>query len=492
MITLSDLTFAYPPLHVSAGQAPVFSDLSLSLSEGEAFAVMGGSGAGKTSLAHLVAGLAPRFTGGTLEGSVIVHGHDVVASPPPVGQVGLLFQDAATQLFNTTVEEEIAWGLEAMGLPPAQIEARIDRALERFGLLGLRRRHPWALSGGQQKRLALAAVWAMRPQVFVLDEPLGGLDPEGREAVLRAMRSLTPTGATLLLMTLRPEAARCASRVSLLGMRNLTDLGPTTTVLSQTDRLVEAGILLPPSRWPDLSPQGSLDSDRTPPAIAVDHLSFGYPEGSEVLHDLTLSVPPGQFLALVGPNGGGKSTLVRHFNGILRPVRGSVRIMGTDTAACTTGELARKVGFLFQRPEQQIFATTVREEVVYGSRKLGLIRDDEALDRILERFGLIASAGAPPALLSYGAKRAVTLASLAMLETPIVVLDEPSVGLDGFGMFQLLTWLAELRMRGTTLLVITHELELARRADRVLALDAGRVIADGKPDEALTSLGWTG
>jgi energy-coupling factor transport system ATP-binding protein len=164
--------------------------------------------------------------------------------------------------------------------------------------------------------------------------------------------------------------------------------------------------------------------------------------------------------------------------------------MGADTAECTTGDLARKVGFLFQRPEQQIFAPTVREEIGYGPRKLGLSRDDQAVEGTLDRFGLTASAETPPALLSYGAKRAVTLASLAILETPIVVLDEPSVGLDGSGMAQLLSWLAELRERGTTLLVVTHELDLARCADRVIAIDAGRIVADGAPDEALANLGW--
>ena len=490
MINVRALSFAYPPLRPALDARPVFSDLSLSLNEGDALALMGASGSGKTTLANIIAGLAPRFTGGVLEGTVNVQEHDVTASPLPVGSVGLLFQDAATQLFNTTVEEEIAWGLEAMALPSSEIESRIDRALERFGLLGLRRRHPWALSGGQQKRLALAAVWAMRPRVFVLDEPLGGLDPDGRREVLQAMRRLQPAGAALLLMTLQPQAARSASRVGLLGEGRLFASESTATVLSQTERLVEAGILLPPSRWPDLSPRGATGSDRDPPAIAAERLTFRYPEGPEVLHDLTLRVPVGQFVALIGPNGGGKSTLVRHLNGLLHPTRGTVKIMGADTAEHTTGDLARKVGFLFQRPEQQIFAPTVREEIGYGPRKLGLARDDEAVERMLDRFGLTASAETPPALLSYGAKRAVTLASLAILETPIVVLDEPSVGLDGSGMAQLLSWLAEMRERGTTLLVVTHKLDLARCADRVIAIDAGHVVADGEPDEALANLGW--
>ena len=490
MIRVRDLTFAYPALQPSVKSVPVFEDLSLTLDAGDALAVMGASGSGKTTLAHVIAGLAPRFTGGTQEGTVRVRGHDAIASPLPVGEVGLLFQDAATQLFSTTVEEEIAWGLEAMGIESSLIERRIRRALDRFGLSGLRRRHPWALSGGQQKRLALAAIWAMQPRTFVLDEPLGGLDPVGRDEVLKAMRSLQPTGVTFLLMTLRPEAARTVSHVSVLGEGRVTASDTAETILSQEDSLVEVGILLPPSRWPDLSPRDVSRSGEGAPALIVDHLSFHYPGGPEVLHNLSLSVPSGQFLALVGPNGGGKSTLIRHFNGLLRPTHGTLKVMGRDTADRATGDLARDVGFLFQRPETQLFSSTVRQEIAYGPRNLGLARGDEAIDRIMQRFDLIAVADTPPALLSYGDKRAVTLASLAILETPIVVLDEPSVGLDGEGLSQLLSWLAELRERGRTVILVTHELELARRADRVIALDAGHIIADGEPDSALAHLGW--
>ena len=198
MITVNNLTFTYPSLRPSEPPAPVLSDLSLTLDEGQAIAVMGASGAGKSTLAHLIAGLIPRYTGGTLEGELVVDGHDVNKTPLPVGTAGLLFQDAATQLFNTTAEEEIAWGLEAMGMPSPRIEARINQALDHFGLHGLRRRQPWALSGGEQKRLALAAVWAMQPQIFVLDEPLGGLDPNGRSEVLRAMRALRQAGSAVL------------------------------------------------------------------------------------------------------------------------------------------------------------------------------------------------------------------------------------------------------------------------------------------------------
>ena len=181
MIRAEKLSFAYAPRHPGGQPTEVLSDCSLGLAPGETLAVMGPTGAGKSTLTYVLAGLAPRHTGGTLSGILSVAGHDLTQGPPAIGSVGLLFQDAATQLFSTSVEDEVAWGLEAIGLSPTEIGHRVETSLQRFGLARDCRRPPWALSGGQQKRLALAALSAMRPQVLILDEPLGGLDPEGRD-----------------------------------------------------------------------------------------------------------------------------------------------------------------------------------------------------------------------------------------------------------------------------------------------------------------------
>ncbi len=194
-------------------------------------------------------------------------------------------------------------------------------------------------------------------------------------------------------------------------------------------------------------------------------------------------------VALIGPNGAGKSTLLRHLNGLLRPAAGSVRLFGQETAGRSVGELAREVGFLFQRPERQLFAATVREEVAYGPRQLGLAEVDRRVETALVRFGLEGLADAPPAILGYGRRRAITLAALAALETPILVLDEPTVGLDGRGWQQLLAWLTERRAAGTTILLATHEMALAATADRVVRLEAGRIAAQGEPAAMLAGEG---
>ena len=482
MLNFEHLTFAYPPWRVDEAAPAVLQDVSLHLDSGHALTVMGASSTGKSTLCYLAAGLAPRYTGGTVTGRVLLAGQDVIAAPPPAGRVGMLFQDAATQLFNTTVENEVAWGLEAMALPPAVISARVAESLARFGLADLRPRPPWELSGGQQKRLALAALWAMRPRLMVLDEPLGGLDPLGREEVIGALRSLRESGAALLLTTLRPQTARLAERASLLTVRHLSPPEPTAHLLAHDSRLQAAGIVYPPAAWPEFGPGQQRDD---PPALELRGVTYRYPTGHVAIHEVSLTVPRGQFVALVGHNGAGKSTLVRHFNGLLRPERGTVRLLGQETASRAVGELARQVSFLFQRPEQQIFGKTVYEEVAYGPRQLRLPDVETRVTRALARFGLEEVASEPPAMLSYGRQRTVTLAALAALETPILVLDEPLVGLDGRGWAQLLAWLVERRAAGTTLVVVTHEMPLASRADRVVLMRGGRIAADGSPDEVL-------
>jgi energy-coupling factor transporter ATP-binding protein EcfA2 len=202
-ILIQGLRFAYPPLG-PGGPAPwVIDGLDLRVSAGEWLAVMGASDAGKTTLCLLLAGLAPHLTGGTLEGQIVVAGRDTQAHPPPAlaGSVGLVFQEPDAQLFNADAEAEIAWGLENLGLPPAEIQGRVDGALRQFHLEHARHRRPDQLSGGEKKRLALASVLAMQPSVIILDEPMGGLDPAGREEVLAALATLRQDRSTTIVMS---------------------------------------------------------------------------------------------------------------------------------------------------------------------------------------------------------------------------------------------------------------------------------------------------
>ncbi len=491
---------------------------------------MGASDAGKTTLCLLASGLAPSLTGGTQEGHVCVAGRDTGEYPPPAlaTDVGLVFQNPTAQLFNPTVEAEVAWGLENLALPLPEMRARLGQALSRFGIESLRHRSPLTLSGGEKKRLALASVLAMQPSVLVLDEPMGGLDPAGREQVLAALSGLLHDKPVTILMTESdPEAvAAFASRLAILsGGRLIIDDTPRSA-LSQGERLAAAGVAVPQMAqlaaalnqrtssafdfltvdeaqralvlWlerepaPGRSPsQSEGESPLSQPAgarhaaVELQGLWHWYEEERRpVLRDIDLLIGAGELVALVGANGSGKTTLVKHMNGLLRPRRGCVRILGKDSAGRTIGEMARSVGFLFQNPEQQIFSATVQDEIAFGPRNLKL-SPTEAARRVgdaIERFDLAGVAHQPPAILSYGLRRRLTLASLAAMDPPILVLDEPSVGLDAAGRDDLVHWLREKQEAGRTIVLVTHDMALvAECAGRMVVLRDGEIVADGTP-----------
>jgi energy-coupling factor transport system ATP-binding protein len=227
-------------------------------------------------------------------------------------------------------------------------------------------------------------------------------------------------------------------------------------------------------------------------ALEVVNLWFWYREDTPVLRGVDLRVRRGEFVALVGANGSGKTTLVKHFNGLLRPQRGQVQVVGQDTAPRSVGQLARHVGYLFQHPEQQIFSSTVRQELAFGPHNLGLpsAQVEGRVEGALSRFDLLAVADQPPAILSYGLRRRVTLAALAAMDPPILVLDEPAVGLDDRGRREAFGWLTELRDRGRTILLVTHDMTLvAEYAHRMVVLGRGQIMADGPPAELFRQTG---
>jgi energy-coupling factor transporter ATP-binding protein EcfA2 len=218
-------------------------------------------------------------------------------------------------------------------------------------------------------------------------------------------------------------------------------------------------------------------------AIALERISYTYPDGPQALRNVSLTIPAGQFVALVGANGSGKSTLLRHLIGLLRPDSGKVIVEGIDAASLKVGELARHVGFAFQQPEQQLFSPSVREEVAFGPRNLGLrgAELDERVRAVLDQFGLIDLAEHPPAVLSFSLRRLVALASVAALHTPILALDEPLVGLDGLWRRRVIAWLMAHHEAGGTVIMVTHHMRLAAKVDRIIMMRDGQVVLNGPP-----------
>ncbi len=521
---------------------PALRGIDLEIGRGEFVAVMGATGAGKTTLCLALTGLVPHATGGIIRGDVRVEGRNTkqcsVADLATL--VGLVFQDSESQLFNMSVEQEAAFGPESLGLPAGEIEQRIDWALEAVGLSELRQRSPAALSGGQQRRLAIASVLAMRPALLVLDEPVAGLDPLGRQAVLSVIADLRRQGTTVLMATQDPDTvAALADRVVVLDEGRLAVVGTPRVVFSQVDLMHALGLEVPQVTeagwklgWDPLpltleeaekrgtrgnlgelggtqensgelrgtqGNSGALDNKlhvplnspkfpRVPlssgsPSVRVDDLWYQY-DGVQALAGATCSFEGGGFVALVGANGSGKTTLAKHLNGLLLPQRGRVVVLGDDTRSLPAGVLARRVGYVFQNPDHQIFAPSVRDEVAFGPRNLGLPADEvEArVEAALATFDLTDVAAVPPATLGYGTRRLVALASVHAMDPEVLILDEATVGLDRRLAGRLMAWAEERQRQGVTVIMITHDMRLvAERAQRCLVMRAGQVLANGTP-----------
>lgn len=456
------------------GARPAFRDVTFDLAAGECLLVVGPSGSGKSTLGLAIAGVVPRDIPGEMTGTLAVD-----------GAVGVVFQDPAAQLVMERVEDEVAFGLENLGWPREAMVARIPEVLADAGLAGLERRRSQRLSGGQQQRLALAGALGPRPGILVLDEPTANLDPGGTAAFFERIGGLIAArAATVVLVEHRVEQAWPLADLVLAldGTGAPIDVGVPADVLERSaERMTAAGIWLPTEavKRPRRARGVPHRPKATPPSAATiltaDGLRFGYERDVPVVRDASVSIAPGECVALVGPNGGGKSTLARLLVGLLRPDHGTVALDGRDPSRVAPAELSRLAGFVFQDPESGFLANTVAEEV-----GLGLSAEDAervptlmaALDLPLEAFG-----SRSPYRLSGGEARRLSLAVALVRDPLVLVLDEPTFGQDRHGYDGLLRILRDRAGAGTALVIATHDLRLVRDLDaRVVEIDDGWLV----------------
>ena len=500
MIELKEVSLSY-------GQ-PVLRRISLEIGEGERIAILGPNGSGKTTLALCIVGLLRPS-----EGRVLVDGLSPLRDPYEVRRrVGLAFQNPDSQIVSAVVEREVAFGLENLGLPPSEMKVRVSEALERFGLSGYRLHPPHKLSGGEKARLVLASLWAMRPRYLILDEPTSFLDPEGRKEVERAADELSEEGISVIWITQRPEEALKAERVVVLFRGELVADGPPSEVLDDPERLTRWGLRAPfpvflnhrlrslglplPPWTPTLEELADALSTllpRTfapklpcspaplhPPHLVCRNVSHIYPP--QALKDVDLRVGEGEFLAIVGPTGSGKTTLAQVLSGVMRPTEGEVLLDGRKVKR-------GKVGLSFQFPEEGFFEETVLEEVSFGPRNLDLPDPESSAEEALSLVGLDPQTFAPrsPFSLSGGEARRVGIACVLAMDPEVLILDEPSAGLDPQGTRDLSEVLRSLHREGRTLVLISHDMDLvAELAERAVVLSDGEVWAEGPVRELLS------
>jgi energy-coupling factor transport system ATP-binding protein len=451
----------------------VLRDIDLRIEEGDFLLLCGGSGSGKSTLAYVLSGLIPHFLGGELKGEVAFQGIDTASMSISdfLSRVGLIFQNSDAQLFNGTVEEEMAFGLEAMGLAEAEIERRIKEVAHALGIESMMDRSPMHVSGGEKRLVAIASVLCLNPHVLILDEPFSNLDWAGGARLRQVLVGLNRSGRTVILVEQRlGQIIKDVSRCVIMENGRIIFDGPPVS----SRHYLEKARLLP--QYPPKT--HNTQSGETLPVVSVRNL-YHRKIDRDILHDISMDVRRGEILAILGKNGAGKTTLARHLNGLLKPQRGEVRVDGVRVSQKKSPEMAKWVGISFQNPSDQFFKNTVREELVVGISRSGA-NPEKRLEELGELFGLKDLMDRSPHLLSEGQKKRTAVASILAMDPRVLVLDEPTIGQDGRFLETMARVLAALRRKGQTVVMVTHDLEFARAtADRWIMLDEGRVVGGG-------------
>ena len=462
-LRIDGLTVRYP-----ARREPALADLSLAIEPGERVGIAGRTSAGKSTLALAAAGLIPRVVRAAVTGTVVVGKTDALHATADalLGRVGIVFASPADQLSGSkpTVREELAFGLENLGVPRAEMDPRIDAVLADLGIAGLADREPASLSGGEQQRVAIASIVTMGPGLLVLDEPTAELDPEGTDAVATLLDGLSAAGTTILCVEHdRAILERCGRIVTLDGGR----------IVEGTPARPAIG----PLAW-------AAGRGRMGATVTLDRLGFRYPNGIEALRDVSLEVRAGERVAIVGANGSGKTTLAKHLIGLLRPTSGRVLVDGVPTDDRTVQALAQTVGFAFQDPGDQLFERSVEREVGFGPRRLGRTGADVAnlIDAALTMTGLPGERATNPYDLDRSVRKLVTLAGVLAMDPALLVLDEPTTGQDPEGVERVGRIVEAMAAAGRTVIAITHDPAFADRwFDRTVVMAAGRTVDRPRP-----------
>lgn len=495
-LIVENLTFRYRSRH-----EPAIRNINLKVQPGQVVLIAGASGCGKTTLIRCINGLIPRSYKGELTGSIRIFGQDTRRlSLARISQmVGTVLQDPERQILGSRVINEVAFGLENLGLPREEILQRAQEALERLKIAHLRDRETFSLSGGEKQKVALAGVLAMRPGILLLDEPLASLDPASAQDALQMIRQLADEGMSVILIEHRVEdvLAIHPERVLFMSDGEIKFDGTAEQLANYVDyrevKLPAPMILNLAARAEPPSEPHWLPSGREgprEPLVEFQGVHFGYENGTEILHGVDLTIYRGDIIAVLGPNGAGKTTLIKHAIGLLKPKQGRVLIRGRDTRHMSVAEIASTLGYVFQSPSHMLFAPTVYEELAFGPKNLN--HDPETLRKeVMDAIEIVNLRGyeqIPPLSMSFGQQKRVSIAAILSMRSRILVMDEPTAGQDYKNYISFMDSI--LQMPGfEAILFITHDVDVAiRYANRVLLVNDGQVVADGAPEEVLSDL----
>ena len=496
-VWVQDLTFRYRDRAI-----PAIQHISFAVKPGELMLIAGSSGCGKTTLIRCLNGLIPRSYKGELQGEILIDDKPIRnLSLARISQlVGTVLQDPERQILGTRVRNEVAFGLENLGLERSEIIERIDQALHYLGIQHLRDRETFNLSGGEKQKVALAGVLAMRPKILLLDEPLASLDPASAQDTLRIVRQMVDEGMCVLMVEHRVEDVLNIAPDQVLLMENglvryqgeiegLYKIVNYHEIKLPAQEVVKRAVKDPPPPVLYILPsvQRQADSAEQPALVQFDHVYFGYETTPSVLQDINLKIHAGDVIAILGANGAGKTTLVKHAIGLLKPVQGQVLIDGVDTHKMSVAEVAKTLGYVFQSPSHMLFAPTVYEELAFGPTNLGhpAAQIEKEVMEAIDIVNLSGKEKEAPLALSFGQQKRVSIAAVLAMRSRILVMDEPTAGQDYQNYMDFMDAIVQLP-NFEAILFITHDIDLAViYANRVVLMNSGRIVADGKPEQVL-------
>ena len=510
-ITIEHLKYRYPHTSFLA-----LDDISMEISKGSFIGVVGPNGAGKSTFAQALVGLVPQFYKGAYGGKVVVDGLEAGHTPVErmCRKVGIVFQNPFTQLSGAkdNVYEEVCFGMQNLGLESGEMRRRADDVLQLLGIYEYRDRNPFDLSGGQMQRVAIASILVMEPDVLVLDEPTSQLDPKGCTEVFSAIEKLSSSGITVVMVEQKMDyLARYSDKLALMDKGRLVCFDTPQNVLS-SPLLEKAGVEPPvfstipmalglctehgmPVRMEDavsmmdgrvaFSQKEAVDVRPGASLLEIRGLSFGYTPDKDVVRDVDLSFDC-RATAIIGQNGAGKTTLAKLIKGLLRPKKGSILLSGEDTGTKTVAQLASRIGYVFQNPDDQIFKHTVREEMLFGPLNIGMDRKkaQRRVEEELDAIGLLDKMDENPYDLDLHERKMVALASVLAMDPNVVIFDEPTIAQDDRGKKLIAGIIGRLEAEGRLVISILHDMDLVARCfSRVIVMADGVVAADGFPGE---------
>jgi energy-coupling factor transporter ATP-binding protein EcfA2 len=453
---------------------PALQEISLSICRGEWVTIAGPSRSGKTTLCGLLCGMLQSWPGGVMQGSMLINDQDMAASTASdlAGQVGIVFQDPETGLIQEYVEDELAFGPENLRFSTMQIEQNILDALAAIVMPEARSLRTDELSGGQKQRISIASVLTMQPQILILDDATANLDAASAERLMDTLHQLHHRGHTIIMTSSRLEPNCPADRIMLLNEGRLIAEGTWAELSSRHHDLLMGLGCLPNSEPISRSPISFIQQE---PILQVQQLGYSYRSvlthaEQPVLKSVNLELYPGDILAVLGPNGSGKTTFGKLLAGLLPAPKNSIWIRGSDLTQYTAAELAQTVGYLFQNPEHQFVADTVIEECIFGlhmrngiqppGKKASAQLTEQFIalgDSWLSKFGLAEYRNLNPFHLSAADKQLLNLASVLILEPDLIILDEPTAGLSYTSTDLLMSYCLDYASQGKAIVMITHD-----------------------------------